>query len=379
MGVGLRGDDVFRCDVGLVCMAEIQYNASAPVLVTGATGYVAGWLVKRLLDGGFTVHAAVRDPAKTEKLKYLNAIAKQSPGKIQYFKAELLDEGSYAEAMQGCEIVFHTASPFTLAADDPHKELIEPAQLGTRNVLEQANKTESVKRVVVTSSCAAIYGDNADLENTQNEQFTEADWNTSSSLTHQPYSYSKTLAEQEAWKIAKGQSRWDLVTINPSLVLGPGINPFATSASFSLVQQFGDGTMKSGMVDLGIGAVDVRDVAEAHMQAGFNPAAQGRYIVSGHNTNFPEFASILQNRFGEAYPFPTKTLPKWLVWIVGPFLAKNTTRKYIARNVGLPFVADNSKGIRDLGLTYRPLETSLSDMFQQLIDNKLVTPEEKVR
>ena len=355
-------------------MSELSFDTSAPVLVTGATGYVAGWLVKRLLDEGLTVHAAVRDPSNLEKLKYLDELAEKSPGTIHYFKADLLDEGSYAEAMQECAVVFHTASPFNLSRKNAQKELIEPAQLGTRNVLEQANKTASVKRVVVTSSCAAIYGDNADLEAVEGDAFTEDDWNESSSLTHQPYSYSKMLAEREAWKIAEGQDRWRLVVVNPSLVMGPGINPFATSASFSLMQQFGDGTMKSGMVDLGMGVVDVRDVAEAHMQAGFNPAAQGRYIVSGHNTNFPEMVEALRSHFGDEYPFPTKTLPKWLVWIVGPFLADNTTRKYISQNVGLPFVADNSKGKRELGLTYRALDMSLTEMFQQMIDNQLVEP-----
>lgn len=355
-------------------MAELNVNTSAPVLVTGATGYVAGWLVKRLLDRGLTVHAAVRDPANADKLKYLNDIALSAPGSIQYFKADLLDTGSYAEAMQGCEVVFHTASPFTMAAKDPQKELIEPAQLGTRNVLEQANQIESVKRVVVTSSCAAIYGDNADLAQIEGDEFTEADWNTSSSLDHQPYAYSKTLAEKEAWKIAKQQNRWDLVTINPSLVVGPGINPFATSASFTLIKQFGDGTMKSGMVDFGVGAVDVRDVADAHMAAGFNPAAKGRYIVSGYNTHFPEFAEILRQKFGDDYPIPKTTLPKWLVWLVGPFLAENTSRKFIARNIGLPFRADNSKGIKDLDIHYRSLETSITEMFQQLIDSGILTP-----
>ncbi len=353
-------------------MAALTYNTSAPVLVTGATGYVAGWIVKGLLDKGFTVHAAVRNPNNTEKLKYLNELAERSSGTIQYFQSDLLQQGSYAEAMQGCEVVFHTASPFTLDTENPQKELIEPAQLGTRNVLEQANRTESVKRVVVTSSCAAIYGDNADLELVAGDSFTENDWNTTSSLSHQPYSYSKVLAEKEAWKIAKAQDRWQLVVINPSLVLGPGINPYATSASFSLVQQFGDGTMKSGMVDLGIGAVDVRDVADAHMAAAFNPDAKGRYIVSGHNTDFPEFAEILRDNFGETYPLPQKTLPKWLVWIVGPFLAKNTTRKYIARNIGLPFRADNSKSTQSLGLSYRPLKASLVEMFQQLVDSGLI-------
>ena len=352
---------------------EQIYDTSAPVMVTGATGYVAGWLVKRLLEEGFTVHAAVRNPDNPDKLKYLNQLAADCSGSIRYFKSDLLEMGSYAEAMEGCQIVFHTASPFTISVDDPQKDLIEPAQLGTRNVLEQATKTASVKRVVVTSSCAAIYGDNADLDNAVGSMFTEADWNQSSSLSHQPYSYSKTLAEKEAWKIAKSQSQWDLVTVNPSLVLGPGINPFATSESFSLVKQLGDGTMKTGTVNYGLGCVDVRDVAEAHMAAAFVPSAKGRYITSAHNTNLPELARLLREQYGDAYPIPTKVLPKWLVWLVGPVLAKGTTRTGIGRNVDIPFLADNSKGKQELGLTYRPLKESIVEMFQQQIDHNRLT------
>ena len=292
-----------------------QIDNSKPVMITGATGYVAGWIVKRFLDQGVTVHAAVRDPANTEKLKYLNALADQAPGSIEYFESDLLAKGSYAEAMQGCELVFHTASPFTLTVNDAKRDLIEPAQLGTRNVLEQANQSESVKRVVVTSSCAAIYGDNADLDTAHRDRFTEEDWNTSSSLTHQPYSYSKTLAEREAWKIAEDQSRWDLVTINPSLVLGPGINPFATSESFALIKQLGDGSMKSGVPDFRIGAVDVRDVAEAHIRAAFTPSAKGRYIASGHDTGFPEMAEILRTDSETTIPFPSEPCPSgWFGW-----------------------------------------------------------------
>lgn len=348
-------------------MAEI--DKTKPVLVTGATGYVAGWIVKRLLDDGITVHAAVRDPGNTEKLRFLDTLAEKSPGTIEYFKTDLMEKGSYTEAMQGCELVFHTASPFTLAVEDPLRDLVKPAQLGTRNVLETANQTESVKRVVVTSSVAAIYGDNADIENSTRETFTEEDWNTTSSLNHQPYSYSKTLAEQEAWRIARAQDRWDLVVINPSFVLGPGINPFATSESFTLLKQFGNGSMKSGVPAFYIGAVDVREVADAHIKAGFTPSASGRYITSGHDTSFAKFGEILREHFGDQYSFPRRTLPKWLVWLMGPMVDKSLSRKMVTLNVGRPWHADNSRSIRELGITYRPLETSLTEMFQQLIDN----------
>ncbi len=346
-------------------------DRTKPILVTGASGYVAGWLVKKLLDEGLTVHAAVRNPDDKEKLKHLDELASQSEGTLKYFKSDLLKQGSYAEAMEGCKLVYHTASPFTLNVKDPHKQLIEPALEGTRNVLEQANRTPSVKRVVLTSSVAAIYGDNVDLLDTPNGVFDETFWNTSSSLDHNPYMFSKTLAEKEAWEIVKRQSRWDLVVINPSLVMGPAINPHGvTSESFAIIKQIGDGTLKTGVPEVGWGVVDVRDVAQAHYQAGFVPDANGRYLCSGHNSSFLGLAQTLLPVYGQQYPIPRKLMPKWLIWLVGPILNKALTRKYISRNVGYTWQGDNSKSIRELGMTYLPLETTTNDMFQQLIESK---------
>lgn len=343
-------------------------DVDAPVLVTGATGYVAGRLVEALLERGQTIHAAVRDPDNEAKLAHLNALADRLPGTIRCFASDLLEPGSYARAMKGCQLVFHTASPFTLDVTDPIKELIEPARLGTQNVLETATETSSVRRVVVTSSCAAIYGDNADLADTPDGVFTEQIWNTSSSVEHQPYSYSKTLAERAAWDMAAGQDRWDLVTVNPPMVMGPGINPRGTSESFNMMKQFGDGTLKTGAPRWGMGVVDVRDLAEGHVRAGFTPSASGRYIVAGHDTDLADIAAILRSHFGDRYPIPSRTIPKWMIWLVGPLMNPSLTRKMVRRNVGLPWRADSSKSVRDLGMTYRPLEDTVVDFFRQLVD-----------
>ncbi|MDW6004081.1 NAD-dependent epimerase/dehydratase family protein [Vibrio mangrovi] len=349
-----------------------RIDRKLPVLVTGATGYVAGWLVKRLLESGVTVHAAVRDPSDQEKLRYLNQIAKSAPGTIRYFQTDLLDEGSYAQAMEGCSIVFHTASPFRLQVSDPQRELLEPAIQGTRNVLMQANATSSVRRVVLTSSCAAIYGDNADLTQIEHGIATEAIWNQSSSLSHNPYSFSKTEAEKEAWRIAEQQQQWTLVVINPSLVMGPGIHPYATSESFHIIRQMGDGTMKAGIPDWGVGVVDVRDVAEAHLSAAYTTHARGRYLISGYNTSFPEMARQLLPKYGSQYPIPKRVLPKFLVWLFGPMVNSATTRKNIALNVGYGWKGDNTKSIGELGLKYRPLSVTMNDFFQQMIEARLL-------
>lgn len=351
----------------------VEIDKSKPVLVTGATGFVAGWLVKRLLDEGLTIHAAVRNPNDGKKLAHLDALAKNSSGTIKYFKSDLLESGSYAEAMEGCELVYHTASPFTSKITDPQKELIEPAVLGTSNVLEQANKTASVKRVVVTSSCAAIYTDAIDCALQPNGILTEDVWNTTASLEYQPYSYSKTLAEKKAWEINKQQTRWDLVTINPSLVLGPALNAASvTSESYAILKQVGDGTMKAGAPRLGIGMVDVRDVAEAHFQAGFNPNANGRYITSAYNTNVLELAATLLPKFGDKYPIPQKALPKWLLVLVGPMVNKMFSRKFIRNNVNIPWKADNTKIKNELSISFRPMDETMFDSFQVLIDEKLI-------
>ena len=350
-----------------------QIDKTKPVLVTGATGYVAGWLVKKLLDEGLTVHAAVRDPQNSKKLAHLDELASNANGEIKYFKADLLDEGSFAEAMAGCELVYHTASPFTTNYKDPQKELIDPAVKGTTNVLEQANKTDSVKRVVVTSSCAAIYTDATDTHEAPGGVLTEEIWNTTASLQYQPYSYSKTLAEKKAWEIQKVQDRWDLVTINPSLVMGPALNAqSATSESMSLLKQLGDGTMKAGVPKLGMGMVDVRDVAEAHYLAGFTSEAQGRYITSAHNTNFLELALALQPKYGDKYPIPKKALPKWLLSIVGPMINKAITRPFIKKNVNISWNADNSKIKNDLGIQFKSIQETMEDAFEAMLDQGVI-------
>jgi nucleoside-diphosphate-sugar epimerase len=345
-------------------------DKTKPVMITGATGYVAGWIVKKLLDEGFTVHAAVRNPENKDSVRHLDALASKSRGKIVYFKADLLKEGSYDEAMKGCELVFHTASPFTSKFSDPQKDLVDPALSGTKNVLASVNRTESVKRVVLTSSCAAIIGDSIDCLGYPNGIATEEQWNTTSTLEYQPYSFSKTVAEKAAWEISRAQNRWDLVVINPSFVLGPGIKPDTTSDSAHFFQQLGNGKMKMGIPDFHIGVVDVRDVAEAHFKAGFTPEAKGRHITSAQNSDFLAISSILRNKFGDAYPFPKKTLPKFLVWLMAPTVGLK--RKMISRNVGYPWKVDNSKGIKELGMKYRPVEDSVIDFFQQMIDNKIL-------
>ncbi len=156
------------------------------VMVTGASGYIAGWIVKYLLEAGHTVHGTVRDPDKASSVAHLHRMAEASPGTLKLFKADLLDADSFDAPMQGCDVLMHTASPFVLDGfTDANEALVRPAVEGTRNVLNAANRCETLKRVVLTSSVASVYGDGTDMKG--KSAFTEADWNTSSSVNHNPY------------------------------------------------------------------------------------------------------------------------------------------------------------------------------------------------
>lgn len=352
---------------------DIVINKNKPVLVTGASGYVASWLVKTLLDQGITVHGTVRDPENESKVNHLKRLVHEGSGELKLFKADLLSKSGFSEAMKGCELVFHTASPFILDIQDPVKNIIEPAVTGTSNVLEVANETSSVKRIVLTSSCAAIYSDAADCLMAPKGKITEEIWNSTASEKYQPYSYSKLLAEKKAWQMYEAQDQWDLVVINPSLVLGPPLSATSSnSESINLLKQLGNGTLRFGAPKAGIGAVDVRDVAMAHFKAGFTSSANGRHITSAHNTDFLELGLLLNEKYGDKYPLPKRALPKWLLLIFGPLVNKNLTREYIKKNVNIPFYADNSKIQNELDMTFRPLKESLEDMFQSLIESGII-------
>ena len=340
-------------------------GTASPVMVTGATGYLGSWVTKGLLDAGVTVHAAVRDPQNASKVAHLNRLAEQAPGTLHLFAGDLLRPGSYDQAMEGCSIVIHTASPFIRAVADPQRDLVAPALQGTRNVLAGVERTPSVTRVVLTSSIAAMYGDAVDIRRYPGRIVTETCWNTTSSLSHEPYPYSKTLAEKEAWRLAKRQDRWSLVTINPSMILGPSLNSAPTSDSFSTIRMLIDGTTRLGAPRVGISVVDVREVAQAHIAAAFLSEAHGRYITSAEDTDVFALTSTLLPRFGGSLPLPRRAAPRPVVIALAPALGQ--TRAYIRRNVGHAVRVDASRSRLELGTRYRPAQASMEEMVEQMI------------
>jgi nucleoside-diphosphate-sugar epimerase len=354
-------------------------DKSNPVLVTGATGYLAGILIKHLLDEGLTVHATVRDPSKKERLQYLQDVADKTTGTLKFFQGDLNTNGSFADGMKGCSVVFHTASPASFAPTDPYKDLVEPAVQGTENVLNTASETATVKRVVLTSSTFAVYTDAIDKYEAPNQVFNEEVWNRTASLTHQPYALSKTLAEQKAWVIAGSQTQWKLVVVNPGLVMGPGLKYSSSSESFKLLKDMADGSMKYGAPSFPFAIVDIRDVADAHMAAAWVDNAKGRYIIVGENVLLPELGKAIAAKYPD-YSLPTSALPapRAMLYVIAQLgMVEGLTPKMAWNNANDTVALDNTKSKRELGIEYRPMEPTLQEMFKQMIDEGIVMSSKK--
>ena len=332
------------------------------ILATGGTGYIGSWIVKGLLEKGHTVRLTVREKSKKEKYQFLTDIAEKNEGSLEIWEADLLKSGSFDEAAKGCDSIAHIASPCRLNVKDAQKDLLDPAVKGTTNVLEAANKSKSVKKVVLTSSVAAIYGDNIDMKNDNLTIFTEEHFNTSSTLSHQPYAYSKVQAEKKAWEMAKQQSAWELIVLNPFIVMGPSLTLISQSASLKYMTDMLSGKFKTGVPELYWGYVDVRDVAKAHVFC-FENKAQGRHILSERVTEMLSIANIIRAHYGATYKLPKSNNPKWLVSIIGGLFG--LSRKYVKNNVGIPIRMDTTKSIEKLNLNYIPLEQTIKDMVDK--------------
>lgn len=340
------------------------------VLVTGVSGYIASWVVKHLLDRGYTVHGTVRSVNNQEKVAHLLSLAEGAKGSLKLFEADLLVPGSFTEAMEGCEYVIHMASPFFVAGvKDPMQQLIKPAKDGTQNVLDTATQISSVKRIVLTSSVAAIMGDSKEGQTLPDKRFTDSHWNTSSTVNHRPYSFSKTVAEKTAWKLVKDQSQWDLVTINPGFVFGPSLSKRSDSTSVNFVMDLASGKFLFGLPEMYSSIVDVRDVSLLHVLAMENPDASGRYIGVAAVKTFFQIGQLLKHEIGGKYRWPVIQAPKWLAKLVGPLFGQS--RKEIENNVGYPYQFDHSRS-QELGLTFRPVSETLVEHLEQLIEDGLL-------
>ena len=334
------------------------------VLVSGGSGYIAGFLIRQLVAEGWTVHTTVRSLAREEAVRQLLAV---DNSRIRFFAADLTSDAGWAEAMAGCSHVAHLASPLPSGVPINADELIVPARDGALRALRAA-KAAGVKRFVMTSSVAAIaYGRGRGVHH-----FTEADWTLLDKPGVTAYVQSKTIAERAArdW-VAKEGGAIEFCSINPSVVLGP-VWSSDYSVSVVIVKKMLDGSMRA-CPDIGFGVVDVRDVADLHLRALKAPNMAGeRFIASGRFMKLREIADVLRAELGpQAHQVPTRNVPDWLVRVAARF---DPLARAVVSELGSVRHQDASHAKAVLGWATRPVEQSILDTARCLIELGIVKP-----
>lgn len=250
-------------------------RAKQKVCITGVTGYLGSWVLKKFVESGqFEVRGTVRDPGNEEKVKPIKEFLKDDFEKLELFQADLTDPESLDSAVKGCDFVVHTASPFPDQLPSNENDLIGPAVEGTLAIAKACHKYK-IKRVVLTSSIAAIVDYNHFKDN-----YDENDWLDVNHKKSQPYPKSKALAEKSIWEYLDSlpeEERFELVVINPGFILGPILikSKFTSQSVMTKLMTGG----YPGLPYIFFPVVDVRDVADAHLKGLTTAHANERYIA----------------------------------------------------------------------------------------------------
>jgi nucleoside-diphosphate-sugar epimerase len=342
-------------------------ESGALVLVTGASGYIAGHCVRELFEHGYRVRGTVRHLADTRKTEHLQRMATALGGSLELVEADLSADRGWREAVAGCRYVLHVASPFPAEVPKDEMDLIGPAVDGTRRVLQACADAGTVQRVVMTSSVAAVAFGHTDGHDRVR---TEADWSQVDNC--EAYQKSKTLAERAAWEYVEqlpAERRFELAVVNPGFVLGPLLNA-DPGTSGELIRKLMVREMPA-CPEVGFAPVDVRDVALAHRLAMERPEAPGnRYICAGEHLWVRDMARVLAAEFNpRGYRVPTGRLPYWLMWIIARFdKAVRLALDYVGRKE----IVSSAKAQRELGWTMRPIEETILDTARTMIEYGVV-------
>jgi nucleoside-diphosphate-sugar epimerase len=341
-------------------------STEAPVVVTGASGLVAKYVVGEFLKRGYQVRGTVRRMEKADGVRRAVTRLGCDPAGLSFAVADLNGDAGWDDVVAGAGIVVHTASPFPIAQPDDPDEVIRPARDGTLRVLKAATRAE-VKRLVLTSSSVAIfYASGRPSGHIYSEDdFTDE---TRSDLTH--YIKSKTIAEKAAWQFVKATSGApELAVINPAFVQGPALDD-DLSTSHDLFRLMARGLYPAAP-RIRFPVTDVRDVAAAHAEAALRPDAAGkRYLIGEGHLRLYELGRILARELPDLRgKVPKFELPDVAVRALAVFDKRLRT---ILPELGEQKDYTNARVRADLGLNLRSADDAVTAAVQSLRDLRLI-------
>ncbi|NJP43307.1 NAD-dependent epimerase/dehydratase family protein [Actinacidiphila epipremni] len=329
------------------------------VLVTGGTGYVAGWCVVELLRRGHRVRTTVRGHGREQAVRDAVAGEVEPGGRLEFAVADLTADDGWAAAVEGVDRVLHVASP--LGGSGGPEALIAPARDGALRVLRAA-AAAGVRRVVMTSAANTASPSSYAEEGVTDETL----WTDPDDPTLIPYRRSKTLAERAAWDFMAGyDGPTELTTILPGAVFGP-ILATDTIGSVGIVQRMLTGAM-SGVPRIGLEVVDVRDVADIHLRAMTAPEAAGeRFLATGEFLWMRDMARVLRAELGEqASRVATRQVPDVAVRLAARF--RDPSLRDITPALGRRNRHSTAKARRLLGWQPRPAREAVVDCARSLL------------
>ena len=335
------------------------------VCVTGAAGFIAGHVITDLLDDGHVVHATVRDLGDDAKRAHLDVLKERYPGQLECFEADLLEPGSLDAALDGCDALIHTATAVILAAPDPQKQIIDVAVKGTQNVLDSVARTPGVKRIVMTSSIAAVMS-----YDQQGKTYTEDDWCTSDDIGLDPYGMGKTQSERLLWQfVDKHADRVQAVAINPSVVIGPPLAKHNIRSSLSFIRDLVGWTYPA-CPPMRLHLVDVGDVSKGHVRAlTSNEAVGQRIIFSDRPMSLLEVSKVLSRQ----YKTPSRELPK-LILYVAAYLDKRFSFRLARASANLRYEFGSNRPMELLGIRLGNTEESILEAAEAMVEKGWVKP-----
>ena len=330
------------------------------VLVTGGSGYLAGWCILELLDRGYRVRTTVRNPAREPEVRAALGSRADAHEHLSVHSADLLSDEHWGRIAEGCDYVLHVASPLPAEQPKDANELIVPAREGTLRVLRAALDA-GVERVVLTSSVAALRGGNEGI----GRPLSETDWTDLTAPKLTPYVQSKTHAERAAWDLAAERGmRERVAAVNPGVIVGPLLSD-DRSVSLQPIERLLNGI--PAMPRLGFSYVDVRDVADLQLRAMTAPEGGGeRFIAVTDFLWMAEVAEILRERLGPAASnVPTRVAPDLLVRAMAIF---DGGIRSFTNSLGKKTEYDTSKARDRLGWSPRPIADTIAESAESLIE-----------
>ncbi len=333
---------------------------SKTVLVTGGTGFIAGWTIVELLKRGFTVRATIRSLTKAATARAQIAAVVDPGERLSYVAADLTSDAGWDAAVAGCDYVLHIAAPVGVDAPRDPNELLIPTRDGALRVLRAACNAQ-VERVVLTSAIEAC----RPLLTSPDSMSDESRWTDTSDPKLGPYRLAKTLTERAAWDFMASQpATTTLATILPAAVNGP-IFSTEHKHSLQLAQRMLNGSLPR-YPHLGFCVVDVRDVADLHIRAMTAPSAAGqRFIAASDWMWMADVAQVLRLELGDkAKKVPTGTMPDFVLRLVSIF---DRPLRFVTPLLGRKHVFTSAKAEALLDWKPRPAAATITDAARSAI------------